>query len=102
MSNFMQKCIEGVDVDFYACIDEWRSDLGHGQSLHEYLGMTEKQYQSVVEYPDILPLLIEKYKAEVAVVLLTRDIIAIKSALSKVGIGLENSGGSFSVTLPLE
>jgi len=63
MSNFIQKCLIGealpADIDDY--IDQWHesdSDL----ELHEYLGMSKKEYTLFVEDEDYLPLIITSHK----------------------------------------
>lgn len=68
MSNFIQKCLIGEalssDIDDY--IDMWHE----GDSvleLHEYLGMSKKEYAMFVDDEDYLPLIITSHKKEIPI-----------------------------------
>lgn len=58
--NFIDKCIEGLaspeDIDGY--IDEWHGSL-HAETLHDFLGMTWKEYSRWVQDPEYIHKILE-------------------------------------------
>ena len=67
-NSFIEKCINGDasldEIDDY--INEWHdSDLSNGIELHEYLGMTWKEYSIWAIKPSFLAEIVNSRKQEV-------------------------------------
>jgi len=67
-TSFIEKCINGDasldEIDDY--IDEWHdSDLSNGIELHEYLGMTWKEYSIWAIKPSFLAEIVNSRKQEI-------------------------------------
>lgn len=62
MSNFIEKCLEGLvlpdDIDDF--IDSWHNQDGD-ESLHHFLGMSKREYSLWVADPDVLPHIINAH-----------------------------------------
>ncbi|MCC2608002.1 hypothetical protein [Planctobacterium marinum] len=58
--NFIDLCLSGEafldEIDDY--VDKWHEDEESPQELHEYLGMTEKEYGYWICKPSLLPFII--------------------------------------------
>ncbi|MFI5159208.1 MAG: hypothetical protein ACHQF4_10110 [Sphingobacteriales bacterium] len=78
MSNFIKDCINGYalpsEIDDY--IDQWH-DGDSNISLHEFLGMSKKEYVLFVEDESYLPLIVTAHKTEKDIVTLMRDEFAM-------------------------
>lgn len=82
MSNFITDCIEGnalmTDVDDY--IDMWH-ESDSNLSLHDFLGMTEKEYKLFVEDESYLGSIItaHKFDTDIASILKKEYALAARS-----------------------
>lgn len=56
--TFIQRLLEGEVVDVDDEIEAWHSGPDSGVPLWEFLGMTEAEYQTFIEIPDSIPLII--------------------------------------------
>ena len=56
MSDFMQKCLAGVaqftDIDDY--VERWH-ECNSDKTIHDFLGLTLREYSLWVEQPEVLP-----------------------------------------------
>jgi len=78
MSNFISDCIAGdalmIEVDDY--IAKWHED-GAGAELHEYLGMSKKEYALFVEDENYLGLIISAHRERTNIESIIKDEIAM-------------------------
>jgi len=66
--NFVDQCLAGEalleDIDNY--VDDWHESNTEIE-LHEFLGMTEKEYSLWVVDPNILPFIITAHKEQTSI-----------------------------------
>jgi len=78
MSNFISDCITGdalmQEVDDY--IAKWHEDES-GADLHNFLGMTNKEYALFIEDENYLGLIISAHKDKIDIELIIRDEMAM-------------------------
>lgn len=78
MSNFITDCINGdalmSEVDDY--IEKWHKG-DTGVDLHDYLGMTKKEYALFVEDENYLGLIVSAHKDNINIESIIRDEIAM-------------------------
>jgi hypothetical protein len=64
--NFKERFISGLcgidAIDDY--IDKWHNGAGSGQPLHEYLGLTEREYEILLQTGEIESLLLAQRKMQ--------------------------------------
>lgn len=91
MYNFVQSCLNGDafldEIDDF--IDQWH-DSDSEEPLHEYLGLTEREYLLWVEKPEILPFLVTAHKEDKPVgEILSRTFMSMAARSGSIDKALE-------------